>query len=246
MTDLCCTFNNTAPVSLSQASLPKAPPAFKHQRAQGSRRDCPWRALGQYRRGGVTYASLSEAACAALMERYIPGFRSAAGISYNVPVPDRDRGTIKTVDFLVKGAFFEFHPPRFWRSGKRRCGDFASRLDYLRYRKELKAIDDPAQREKFKQQTRDALSRRYAAERLRVIRSNPELSGVELIVAVSAADFCGKVIRRFAPEAPSLKALLSEFDREIAAVWTENSPDRRSRGGKHLRRAWRRRPRSTR
>lgn len=171
----------------------------------------PTTAPGRYLdpQSGIRFHSRSEAACAALMERFVPGYRAIEGTTYEVPVGANKYGHMRTIDFLVGDTLVEFHPVRIWRSG-RHFGDFQSREDWREFLNDYRRCPRH-ERSEFKAETMRMLEENYTERRRRAIYENPDFLGKELIVATSPTDFYTKVICRFAPEAPSLDEFLSLF-----------------------------------
>lgn len=169
-----------------------------------------------HQESGIRFHSRSEAACATLMSRLIPGYRIVEGVSYEIPVSANKHGHMRTVDFLVAGVLVEFHPVRLWRSG-RQFGDFQSREEWRKFLKEYHRCPQ-RDRASFKAETMQELEDRYTEKRLRAIGENPALFGKELIVATSSADFYEKVIDRFAPRPPSLRDFLGLFEKAKGEV----------------------------
>lgn len=159
---------------------------------------------------GMQYCSRSEAACAALLERYIPGFKLDLGRSYQVPIGYDRAGNLRSVDFMVEGILLEYHPPRMYRSS-RRCGDFSTMDDYFEFRRELRKLPR-GERRQFRQVTKEILGRSYYEKRRAAIDENIALRNLELVVATSPAELYDKVILRLSPHAPSKERFLAEFD----------------------------------
>lgn len=183
---------------------------------------------GQYWHNGVRYASCSEAACAELMERYIPGFKSVPEKTFQIIIYDYNKGTYKTVDFKVGGCLFEFHPPRFWKSGKR-YGDFKDYSEWKAYRGRIKRAETNTQKKAIRALTRKLLNNNYYEKRMTAIESNPKFRGIELIVAASAEEVYKKVIKRFGQNYPSQKAFVAEFNAIRNLVYQRHHPDKKAR-----------------
>jgi len=165
---------------------------------------------------GIVFHSRSEAACSALMERFIPGFRAIEGATYEIPIGCNKFGHMRSIDFRLGNTLVEFHPVRIWRSG-RHFGDFESREEWHEFLNEHRRC---SRREKaeFKAETMRFLEDRYAAKRIQAIHANPALAHTELIVATSPEDFYYKVIERFSPKPPHLEDFLEMFHEEKGNV----------------------------
>ncbi len=165
--------------------------------------------IGRILYNNQLYFSRCEAACGALMERFIPGFRVREGETFQVPIGVDRFGHMRHVDFLVKDVLIEYHQPRFWRS-KRRHGDFDSPEQFRQYRRDLLALPED-QRETFRELTKKKLALQYTAKRESQIALSLEHSGRELVVATDARDFYHKVIVRFGRNIPSEDAFAHMF-----------------------------------
>lgn len=165
----------------------------------------------QYRVNGVGYASGSEAACALLMERYIPFFRVIPGKTYQVEIGKSERGDACHADFQIFGrTIFEFHPPRFWIKG-RRLGEFSSyeeRIEYYRRFNESRG----AERKQIKQAMLERLALNYYLKRRALLDRSEEHKHKDLIVACDAHDFYHKVIKQFGENIPSEKSFIAQFE----------------------------------
>lgn len=218
------------PPSLNSAPQPQGPQtvgagtharAVSHPAAKRKKDDFELNP-GQHWHRGINYASRSEAACGDLMERYIPGFQVIEHKSFQVPIYDYNKGTTKTVDFLVNGVYVEFHPPRFWREGKR-YGDFKSASEYFSYRHKLKSLDTPEEKRAFREETQKLLTERYAGERQAIIARFKGDPNIELIVATSAESVYENVIRRFGQGYPPKAEFLKQFWAVVDEVKANNS-----------------------
>lgn len=163
---------------------------------------------------GVHYCSRSEAACGALMERFIPGFLVKEGETFQVELGKSLRGRAFQADFMVNGVIVEYHPPRFYREGNR-FGDFDNAREYFEYQKHMRSLHTSEQKARFKEHVRDELADKYHHRRRVIIDRNAELRGSELIVATTAEDFFQKVITRFAKGALPSEEQFAEMFRKI-------------------------------
>jgi hypothetical protein len=165
---------------------------------------------------GIRFHSRSEAACAALMERFVPGYQAIEGKTYEIPVGANKYGHMRTIDFLVGDVLVEFHPVRMWRSG-RHFGDFQSRDEWHEFLNEYRRCPR-RERSEFKAETMRMLEENYTERRRRAIYENPEFRGKELLVATTPTDFYEKVICRFSPKPPPLGLFLTLFQEEKGEV----------------------------
>lgn len=172
---------------------------------------------------GVRYASLSEAACAAMLEQYVPGFEAKVLETYEVPVYDAQAGVTRTIDFKIGDTFIEFHPPRFWRQGKR-YGDFESADEYFAYRKALKKQKRPEDKRMFRREIQRQLTARYYKKRRAILDGDERFRDKELIVATSPEEFYSKVMKRFGKDLPSKKEFISTFRNIVKALKEPHEP----------------------
>ncbi len=130
---------------------------------------------------GNFYCSRSEAACVALMRRYLD-FRAIDGVTIQVPLGENRYGTQRHADFRVREVFLEYHPtqqpnePQYWRILKN---------------------TPVGSRNEFRKAWNAKAALTYVAKRRATIDENPALRGTELITATSPEEFYRKVIVRF-------------------------------------------------
>jgi hypothetical protein len=144
------------------------------------------------------------------MERYIPGFKVVELQTFQVPIYDHNKGTTKTVDFFHDGAYIEYHPPRFWREGKK-FGDFKNAKEYFDYRRHLKSLTTPQEKREYREEIQEKLSERYADERRAIISRFKNGAEIDLIVAKDASDVYDRIILRFSPKPPSKAEFMRAF-----------------------------------
>ncbi len=144
---------------------------------------------------GVGYSSLSEAACGALLELYIPGFRVVEGETYQIPI-----GKGRSVDFLIDGVLFEYHPPRLIAE-RRGCGDFPNHRAYEQFRRTFNRVRyDKRRRETLLAATVAELGEHYYHRRRAMLDEHPIYKDCELVVATGIQEFYQRVIQRFGLE----------------------------------------------
>ncbi len=137
---------------------------------------------------GITYDSLSEAVCSALLERHIPGWKPVVGESVHI-----DIGFKRTADFKVDGVVVEFHPIFIGR-------EMHDRSSYYRLKNALMHIPKFWREEIVAAQKAHLLSE-YTRKR----RWALDFSGhgeTELVVAENHMEFYDRVLRRFSTDPP--------------------------------------------
>jgi len=165
---------------------------------------------GRLSYNGNLYASRSEAACAILMERYIPGFKIKDGKTFQIPLGVSSGGHLRTADFMVHGVLVEYHPPRIHKSSKK-PGGFKNWEEYDNYRAVYQQCT-PDQKETLKKLTEIKLTRNYTEKRLSQMAECPQHRGRELLVLVDSNDLYDKVLKRFGgPDLPDRDTILREF-----------------------------------
>lgn len=154
---------------------------------------------------GIFFSSLSEAAIALVLEEFVPDFRVAPGVTYQVPL-----GQGRTVDFAIGETFIEYHPIRMPQHSRRKISR-RSRLANPRPRRSGRS-SYAGPHDYYHSEQRRMLAQRYYSKRRRAIDQNSALRGIELIVATSREEFYVLVFRRFAgPAAPTLDHFLALF-----------------------------------
>ena len=169
---------------------------------------------------GNFFCSRSEAACAALMGKYL-GYQCSEGKSFQVPMGQSADGITRHFDFLIFGAVLEYHPfhppkdPQYWKMLRRL---------------------EPGQRSQLRALWARNDAVRYFDKRRSQLNETKRFKNAELIVARSPEDFYDKVIVRFMKEQhiapfrriPSRENFLKEF-RAILGEVTELKPPRSGR-----------------
>jgi len=156
---------------------------------------------------GIGYCSLSEAALAACLELYVPGFKPIEGETYQIPI-----GNGRTVDFCLNDVLIEYHEPVL-KALPHKLGDFGSMENYVSFLRELrKAGHDKYRKPKTLSAWRERLADNYYCKRREMLNASHEFQDTELIVAHCREDFYQKVILRFAPAPmPSLVEFEEKF-----------------------------------
>jgi len=158
-------------------------------------------ALRHYASGDnlITFDSLSEAACAILMEKHIPGWRVILGATYQVPI-----GAGRRCDFrLPDGTFLEWHPIDLNHEWK--CRENYHDLSRL-LRKTPAWLRENLTRILLQEKKAE-----YQRLRFLLIKTHYDNEDTELIVASNPSEFYRSVIRRYSPNPPPLKEFLAEF-----------------------------------
>ena len=146
----------------------------------------------------IAFQSKSEAACAALMQKYIPDWKLELGRSYQVPLAQN-----RTADFKIGSSIiFEYHPISLHRD---MISDNARR-DLERHLKHCKQY----LRDTITDAVRDELYYQYYSRRQILMKATPGLEHAELIVTIDPKGFYRKIIQRFSDEPPRMQ----DFHRE--------------------------------
>lgn len=167
-----------------------------------------------YTSASIRFCSASEAACAILLECFVPDFTVQEGISFQIPLTRNTRGHIRAIDFCIGDVLVEYHPIPKARLYRKR------RIQQLPKVERARAFEE----------RRLLLLQRYSIARLRLIRQHPELSMKEFLVVGSPHEFYEQVICRFSPCPPPKEKFLALF------FGMRNSIEATATGGKQIRR----------
>jgi hypothetical protein len=160
---------------------------------------------------GVKFCSRSEAVCAELLRRYVPNFELREGVTFQVAIGSDARGNTLSVDFLVDGVLFEYHPVRLFKN-RRRYGDFRSKREYRSYSGICHSLKGE-QRDFFQAAMRSTLARHYYAKRRGMLDQHPLYRRMELVVATDPLEFYSLILKRFGKGVPSsIERFLAIFD----------------------------------
>jgi hypothetical protein len=167
---------------------------------------------------GMGFCSVAEAACAIMLELYVPDFKVQEGVTYQIAMHNGG-----SVDFAISGVLFEYHHLRSYRD-RRRFGDFKDRQSYEAFQRQFCRVrNNPYKREKLIAQTRRELRESYINRRRQMIDANPIHRGRELIVATSVEELYENVIRRFNPHfSPNRDEFLELYERLVRTIAREN------------------------
>jgi hypothetical protein len=164
-----------------------------------------------YDSNGVKFCSRSEAVCAELLKRYVPNFKLTEGVTFQVAIGTDARGNTLSVDFLVDGVLFEYHPVRLFKN-RRRYGDFRSKREYRSYSGICHSLKGE-QRDFFQSAMRSTLARHYYAKRRSMLDQHPLYRRMELVVATDPVEFYNLILKRFGKDIPgSVERFLRLFN----------------------------------
>ncbi|MCB0310835.1 MAG: hypothetical protein KDD42_06355 [Bdellovibrionales bacterium] len=213
-------FREKAKAEIESSQLaPETTPTVDHRR-------------GHIVHDGRHFDSRSEAAVAAMLERYIDGFRLERGRSYQIPVKTDSNGNVLTVDFKVGDTLMEYHPAWLKVIGAQR-GGFANYKEYAQYRRELEALPRGEAREDYKAEVREKLVERYYQHRRHILNQHPEYRDKPLVVVTSAEDLYNTIIRPFGKQnLPSQEQFLRKFDEVLRQAHDQSKRANRSRNAR--------------
>jgi len=146
---------------------------------------------------GIFFDSKSEAACAVLLEKYIPNFKIIRGSTYQVP-----SGHF-SIDFLVQETFVEYHPIVL-TYGR----DIKKIEDYLTFKKTREQLP-PRLRQEYIKMMKEQLASDYYHKRKSSLDYNH--LGYDFILAKTPLEFYDSVIKPFGRNYPSKKHFREEF-----------------------------------
>lgn len=163
-----------------------------------------------FRYAGQYFCSRSEAACAALMQKYID-YKIKDGFNFQVCIGENHRGAKLFVDYVVRNVVFEYHPiqkpkdPQYWR---------------------LLQKYPAGERDKFRDAWNNNEAQDYYDKRRAQLNANPKFKDMELVVARSPEEFFEKILMRFMQidrahtlwSIPACRDVLREFRRIQGAV----------------------------
>lgn len=158
-----------------------------------------------------SFCSRSEMICAELLRRFIPHFEVKEGLTFQVAIGSDGRGNTYSVDFLVDGVLFEYHPVRFFKNRKG-FGDFSGREEYRSYTRAMHSLKGDSKR--FLHEAMEMrLKANYFRKRRALLDQHPLFRRMELVVATSPEEFFHLIIRRFGRNYPaSAESFLRLFD----------------------------------
>jgi hypothetical protein len=175
------------------------------QRAEYGRRGADALRKRRYNIRGNCYPSKQEAACALLMEKYLPSFHIIEGITYQV-----NGDLTHAIDFLVNGVFIEYHPILLFFSMNGNLGDFTSMDDYQAFKHEISILDGE-RRNACRQRHIEHLSNLYILRRKAIIDASDTYKGSEIVLVRSPSELYDRVICRFGKNIPSKAVFVREF-----------------------------------
>jgi hypothetical protein len=178
---------------------------------------------GPYEYQGHNFCSSYEAACAFMLQRYIPGFVLVEGATYQVPVARSRRGDIQCIDFLVRGNIFvEYHALLFGQSDGK-TGDFTNDIQQRAYRKILSSsLLNDREKEAFRALAESALRENYRRKRTELLAEHSRFRRSSLVVVTTAAELFELVIAPYGSFAGSQEAFEEQFEALRAKVLESN------------------------
>jgi hypothetical protein len=181
-------------------------------------------AAGPYEYQGHYFCSSYEAACAFMLQRYIPGFVLCEGATYQVPVARNRRGDIHCIDFLIRGNIFvEFHALLFGQSDGK-TGDFSNDVQQKAYRKILSSsLLNDREKEAFRALAESALRENYRRKRMELISDNPRYRRASLLIVTSAAELYDFVVAAHGSFTGSQEQFVEQFEAIRGKVLDDNS-----------------------
>lgn len=149
----------------------------------------------------LSFESLSERACAAMLEQYCE-WKGIPGLTFQVPV-----GRCR-VDFRVGDHLLEYHPISL---GRELLTDAGSRIRSAtrKLSKDLKS--------EILSAVADELAAQYEKRRSQVVSADPQFKGCEVFCFFTPEQFCFYLLN-YGNNVPTLKTLKSEWDQHIKAA----------------------------
>jgi hypothetical protein len=145
----------------------------------------------------LRFASRSEYACGAMLEKYVANFELKNGATFQVGV-----GYNKTIDFYVNNVFIEYHPIVLQH-------EFDNRTALRKFFGALQQVK-PHAKETIIAAVKDELSEKYYRRR-KFLVTMAAGKDTELIVSTNPQDFYRDVIKRFGVNVPKEREALIEF-----------------------------------
>ncbi len=150
------------------------------------------------------FASLSESACAALLEKYCSTFKVVSGQTCHIIIQGKE------IDFRIGDVFVEYHPIMFDRA-------FINFDSLQQIRRAIRTLPKESKQQVY-QAVEKELECQYFKQRRNILDSVPEFKECELIVCSSFEAFVEKVLRRFAdlpmPGFPTLEKSFKKLRKE--------------------------------
>ncbi len=165
------------------------------------------------------YDSYFEAACASLLEKYIPGFAVVRGETYQIT-----HGINKKIDFYVAGTFVEFNPIILSKT-EGSLGAFETEEEFLDYKRKLSGLNLKL-RKAYKREIKNLLKQRYYQKRRTSLNKNLDFIEKELIVVIDVGELYNDVMQRFGTRLPSQEDFTKEFTAVTNSIRTKNHLNR--------------------
>jgi hypothetical protein len=198
---------------------------------------------GPYVYQGHYFCSSYEAACAFMLQRYIPGFVLVEGATYQVPVAQSRRGDAQCIDFLIRGNIFvEFHALLFGQADGK-TGDFTNDVQQKAYRKILSSsLLNDREKVAFRALAESALRENYRRRRTELITENSRYRRSSLLLVTSAAELFEFVIaphgsftgtqELFEDQFEMMRAKIIDSNRDVIQKQIASKSKRKSRVGR--------------
>ncbi len=155
---------------------------------------------GLYKYKEHLFESKSEAACAALLEKYVPGFKVEVGKTFQIQTGDNGRSRI---DFKLGNILIEYHPTNL-------IHEFGGPTAYRKWERSLWRLSAEERAMRISEKVQ-SIGHRYELHRKELIDGDPKLRNCELLVAHSPEEFYHKVIKRFGRNVPDEDTVVDQF-----------------------------------
>lgn len=159
-------------------------------------------------RNPLRFDSKSEFACGAMLECYVPNFELIMGQTLQIKI-----GKAHSIDFMINGVFFEYHPIVFDREFDSRGALYAVE----NVARELQRQNKTHLKNILLDAIHDELKSKYFRRR-RLLLDLCLHKNSDLIVAYSPRDFYRSVLKRFGTSLPKETDALHEFQKICQSV----------------------------
>lgn len=149
---------------------------------------------------GTTFGSLSEAATATLMEKYIPGFKIIEGDTFQIRTGPKNHHRI---DFRIGGTLVEYHPTNL-------IYEFGGPEAYRRLERKLEQLPIEV-RARIMSDKISSIAHRYEMKRQELIEADPHLRNMSLVIVHSPEELYDKVLKRFGNNLATREETIDEF-----------------------------------
>jgi hypothetical protein len=148
--------------------------------------------------GGIFYDSKTEAACAAMFEKYVPGFMIKEGETFQV-----NGDTHCVFDFNLENVLVEWHPIIIKHD--------AIKGDYRAFKELLKEIKIQKKKREFARWFKDELAVDYWMQRQDASDKSQTYKGKEVVLARTPDELYDLVIRKYGQNVPSEQQFCRDF-----------------------------------